>query len=128
MPTTSRVFQLEVRSGTWHPEAEDGPPLFVQAFAEAGRAAQIPGPLLRMPEGTTVHVIVANKLKMKTTVYGLNTRPCDAAAGVEILPAKATNSRLPPVHRELITTGHGRPRFSRPARRGWCSPCGPTRN
>ncbi len=82
-------LQLEVRSGTWHPEAEDGPPLFVQAFAEAGRAAQIPGPLLRMPEGTTVHVIVANKLKMKTTVYGLNTRPCDAAAGVEILPGES---------------------------------------
>jgi FtsP/CotA-like multicopper oxidase with cupredoxin domain len=76
--------QLELRSGTWHPEAEDGPPLFVQAFGEAGLAAQIPGPMLRMPEGTTVHVTVTNKLKMKATVYGLNTRPCDAAAGVEI--------------------------------------------
>ena len=81
--------QLELRSGTWHPEAEDGPPLFVQAFGEAGRAAQIPGPMLRMHEGTTIHVTVANKLKMKTTVYGLNTRPCDAAAGVEILPGES---------------------------------------
>jgi FtsP/CotA-like multicopper oxidase with cupredoxin domain len=76
--------QLEVRSGAWRPEAEDGPQLFVQAFGEAGRAAQIPGPMLRMPEGTTVHVAVTNKLKMKTTVYGLNTRPGDAMAGVEI--------------------------------------------
>src|ERR1039457_3949002 len=32
--------QLEIRSGTWHPEAEDGPQLFVQAFGEAGSAEQ----------------------------------------------------------------------------------------
>ena len=76
--------QLELRSGAWRPEADDGPQLFVQAFGEAGRAAQIPGPMLRMSEGTTVHATVTNKLKMKATVYGLNTRPCDAAAGVEI--------------------------------------------
>src|ERR1700690_4377963 len=56
--------QLELRSGTWHPEAEDGPRLFVQAFGEAGQAAQIPGPMLRMPEGATVHATVTNKMKM----------------------------------------------------------------
>src|ERR1022692_1897854 len=76
--------QLELRTGAWHPEADDGPRLFVQAFGEAGRAAQIPGPLLRMPEGTAIHVTVTNKLKMKATLFGLNTRPGDAAAGVEI--------------------------------------------
>jgi FtsP/CotA-like multicopper oxidase with cupredoxin domain len=75
---------LELHSGTWRPEAEDGPQLFVQAFGEAGHAAQIPGPMLRMPEGTTVHVTATNKLKMKATVYGLNTRPGDAKTGVEI--------------------------------------------
>ena len=76
--------QLELRSGAWRPEADDGPQLFVQAFGEAGRAAQIPGPMLRMPEGTTVRATVTNKLKIKATVYGLNTRPCDATAGVEV--------------------------------------------
>jgi FtsP/CotA-like multicopper oxidase with cupredoxin domain len=63
--------QLELREGAWRPEADDGPQLFVQAFGEAGRAAQIPGPMLRMTEGTRVHVTVANKLKIKGTVYGL---------------------------------------------------------
>ena len=76
--------QLELRSGAWRPEAEDGPQLFVQAFGEVARAAQIPGPMLRMPEGTTVHATVTNKLKMKATVYGLNTRPGDENASVEI--------------------------------------------
>ena len=77
-------LQLELRSGAWRPEADDGPQLFVQAFGEAGHAAQIPAPLLRMPEGTTVHAAVANKLAMKATVYGFNTRPGDANAGTEI--------------------------------------------
>jgi manganese oxidase len=77
--------RLELRKGVWYPEADNGPQLFVQAFAESGSsAAQIPGPLLRMPEGATVRATVTNKLKMKATFYGLNTRPGDDNTGVEI--------------------------------------------
>jgi manganese oxidase len=75
---------LELRSGAWRPEAEDGPQLFVQTFGEAGREAQIPGPMLRMREGTTIHATVTNKLKIKATVYGFTTRPANAETGVEI--------------------------------------------
>src|SRR5208282_3225449 len=78
--------QLELRTGAWRAEADDGPQLFVQAFGEAGRPSQIPGPLLRMPVGTTVHVTVTNKLEEKATVYGLNTRPGDAKAGIALAP------------------------------------------
>jgi len=67
--------RLEIRSGIWHPEAAEGPRLYVQAFGEEGHPAQIPGPMLRMPEGTKVHVTVANKLDTAATVHGLNTRP-----------------------------------------------------
>ena len=81
--------QLEIRTGTWHPEAEDGPELYVQAFGETEHPAQIPGPLLRMPEGTTVRATVTNKLKIKATVYGLNTRPADPNVGVEIPPGES---------------------------------------
>src|SRR5580704_13464390 len=81
-------LQLELRSGAWRPEADDGPQLFVQAFGEAGHATQIPGPMLRMPEGTTVHATVTNKLNLKATVYGFNTRPGEADAGVEIPAGK----------------------------------------
>jgi FtsP/CotA-like multicopper oxidase with cupredoxin domain len=66
---------LEIRDGVWHAEAENGPKLYVQAFGEAGHPSQIPGPMLRMPLGTEVHVTVANKLQTKATVHGLNTRP-----------------------------------------------------
>lgn len=78
------TVHLELRKGVWHVEAEDGPKLFVQAFGEVGHPAQIPGPLLRMPTGTTVHVTVTNKLKKKATVYGLNSRPGDPKAGIEL--------------------------------------------
>jgi FtsP/CotA-like multicopper oxidase with cupredoxin domain len=76
--------KLELRRGAWRAEAEDGPQLFVQAFGEVGHATEIPGPLLRMTEGTTVHATVTNTLKLKATVYGLNTRPGDENAGVEV--------------------------------------------
>ncbi len=78
------TVHLELREGIWHPEAEDGPALFVQAFGENAHPAQIPAPMLRMPTGTTVHVTITNQLEMKATVFGLNTRPGDTTAGVEL--------------------------------------------
>ena len=69
--------QLDIVQGAWHPEAEDGPRLNLLAFGETGHPAQIPGPLLRVPQGTTIYVKVANKLNAKATVHGLNTRPGD---------------------------------------------------
>ena len=83
------TLNLELRNGAWHPEAEDGPVLFVQAFGEVGRPAQIPGPLVRIPAGTTLQVKVRNKLSMKATVYGLNTRPGDSKAGIELAPGES---------------------------------------
>ncbi|MGA1999638.1 MAG: multicopper oxidase domain-containing protein [Terriglobales bacterium] len=81
--------QLEIVQGAWHAEAEDGPRLNLQAFGEAGHPAQIPGPLLRVPQGTTIHVTVANKLKTKATVHGLNTRPGDDQDALEIPPGES---------------------------------------
>jgi FtsP/CotA-like multicopper oxidase with cupredoxin domain len=82
--------ELEIRNGRWHAEAGDGPPLFVLAFGEVGQPTQIPGPMLRMPEGTTVHVKVTNKLKKKATVYGLNQRSGNVKeTGIELAPGES---------------------------------------
>ncbi|MGH9521067.1 MAG: multicopper oxidase domain-containing protein [Terriglobales bacterium] len=78
--------QLEIVDGVWHAEAEDGPPLFVQAFREVGQTAQVPGPLFRVAENTTVHVTVTNKLLKPATVYGFVTRPATEDPGIEIAP------------------------------------------
>ncbi|HVI08851.1 MAG TPA: multicopper oxidase domain-containing protein [Candidatus Binatia bacterium] len=83
------TVHLEIRSGTWHAEAADGPPLYVHAFAEAGKPLSIPGPLLRVPVGTTLKVTVDNKYKKPATVFGLNTRPGDPKAGIAIPPGES---------------------------------------
>ncbi len=82
------TLQLELRNGAWRAEADDGSQLFLPAFAEAGHPAQIPGPLLRMPSGTTAHVKVTNKLDSKATVFGLNTRPGDPKDGFDLAPGE----------------------------------------
>lgn len=83
------TLHLEIRSGVWRAESDDGPKLFVQAFGEVGQAAQIPGPMIRVPVGTTICVSVANKFEKKATVYGLNTRPGDSKAAIELAPGES---------------------------------------
>lgn len=59
------TVRLEARTGVWHPEADDGPGLVVQAFAEEGHAAQNPGALIRVPEGTEIRVTVRNSISLQ---------------------------------------------------------------
>jgi FtsP/CotA-like multicopper oxidase with cupredoxin domain len=49
----------------------------VYAFGEHGKAAQIPGPMVRVPEGTHIRASVRNQLAKRMYVHGLCTRPCD---------------------------------------------------
>jgi FtsP/CotA-like multicopper oxidase with cupredoxin domain len=65
---------LEARLVTWRPGGEAGPTFTVHAFAERGRDAQIPGPLLRVPVGTTVRVRLRNTLSRELRVAGLGAR------------------------------------------------------
>jgi FtsP/CotA-like multicopper oxidase with cupredoxin domain len=82
-------LKLEVVDAQWFPEAEDGPSVVMQAFAEDGRAPEIPGPMIRVPEGTVIRVAVHNTLDAELIVHGLHARP---AANDDVLriPAGAT--------------------------------------
>ncbi len=62
---------LELRNATWLPNGDSGIALAVEAFAEAGHDASIPGPLLRVPSGTEMHVSVHNLLNVRAVVRGL---------------------------------------------------------
>ena len=53
-------LDLEVRTGNWYPESHDGIPIRVHAFAEAGKPLQLPGPLIRVPEGTLIKATIRN--------------------------------------------------------------------
>jgi manganese oxidase len=87
------TVRLEAREGEWHPDRDADPGLVVRAFAEAGKPALVPGPLLRVPEGTEIRATVHNTLARDTLVVrGLSTRGLSArgaAAGEDTL-------RVPP--------------------------------
>ena len=82
-------LRLEARVGRWFPEADDGPSVEVQAFGEAGRPLQIPGPLVRVPAGTEVRATVHNALDSTLVLTGLFDRP-RSPAGRPAAPLGAT--------------------------------------
>ncbi len=81
------TLRLVVQAGRWYPEGEHGPAIPVQAFGEEGRAPQIPGPMIRVPEGTEIRVAVRNGIPGATlVVHGLTRRPADAGDSL-VVPA-----------------------------------------
>ena len=68
------TLHLEIRPALWYPEKDGGPHLTVGAFAEEGHAPQIPGPLIRVPEGTEISATVRNLLDHTIYIHGLAPR------------------------------------------------------
>lgn len=71
-------LRLELSAAVWYPEDEAGGRVDVYAFGEEGRAPQIPGPLIRVPQGTQIHVRIHNTLPLAAKIYGLHQRPGDS--------------------------------------------------
>jgi manganese oxidase len=70
------ALRLEARMAEWHPQGDDAPGAVIPVFAEIGRPAQVPGPLIRVPGGTNVTVTVRNLIPNATlTIHGLHSRP-----------------------------------------------------
>ena len=83
-------LKLDIVEAAWFPEAESGPSVMMQAFAEVGRAPEIPGPMIRVPEGTEIHVTIHNSLPdSEVVVRGLHARPA-TTDDVVTIPAGAT--------------------------------------
>lgn len=87
------TLHLEIVETIWYPQQEGGPNLHVNAFAEEGRAPQIPGPLLRVPEGTMIHATVRNRLPVPMFVQGLHERP-GPNAPLEVAPGATREVRF----------------------------------
>lgn len=78
------VVRLEARLAMWYPNGEEQPGAPIPVFAEMGRPAQVPGPLIRAPGGTDVTIIVRNALPGDTlTIHGLHSRPAVGAQFVD---------------------------------------------
>jgi FtsP/CotA-like multicopper oxidase with cupredoxin domain len=64
-------LDLQITAGIWHPDAENDPGVDVLAIGEVGRPASVPGPLIRVPKGTTVRTTLRNTLSESMMVFGL---------------------------------------------------------
>ena len=87
------TVRLEARVGQWHPDKDSDPGIMMKAFAVEGGPLQIPGPMIRVPEGTEVRAIVRNRLDGDPlAVHGLYSRPGKPGAPgtVESIPSGET--------------------------------------
>ena len=74
------TVRLEARQGEWHPDGDTDPGINVLAFAIPGGPLQIPGPLIRVTEGTEVRVYVRNRLeKEPLTLHGMSAKTTAAS-------------------------------------------------
>jgi FtsP/CotA-like multicopper oxidase with cupredoxin domain len=78
------TVRLVARPAAWHPEGKSGCGIRVHAFAEDGKPARIPGPLLRVRLGTEVRVLLRNELGLPLTMRGLFERK-PAAQAVDLM-------------------------------------------
>lgn len=82
------TLHLVLQQADWYPEADTGPSMKVYAFGEEGKAPQVPGPLIRVPERTEVRVTLRNLLPNAAVVYGLHQHPGDAKDVVQVAPGE----------------------------------------
>ena len=78
------TIRLEAREGEWHPDGEAAPGLVVRAFGEKGKRLSVPGPMVRVPEGTEIHAFITNTLSEPLVVNGLAPRGIAAADSTQI--------------------------------------------
>ena len=84
---------LDLRMARWYPEAADGAFIEAPVLGETGRPPQVPGPLLRVPEGTTIVARLTNALTDSTvTWFGLSTRL--GVDSVLVRPGETTTVRF----------------------------------
>ncbi len=89
------TIHLTIANAAWHPYAEDGPWLPTQSFQEEGKAPSIPGPMIRVTEGTEIHAYVKNSSRfLPLRVHGLHTRPGDPKDVLVVGPGETKEVRF----------------------------------
>jgi len=84
----TQVIDLRIRMGSWSPDRDRRPePFILPAFAEGTGAPTIPGPMIRVPTGTRVHVRLRNELTDRSVLlHGLQAHPATAEDTIWIAP------------------------------------------
>jgi manganese oxidase len=87
------VLRLTLRTVDWHLLGDDLPGFTLLAFAEEGKPATIPGPLIRVRVGTPVRVIVHNPLNDTLVIRGFSERAA-ARDSTVTLPSGTTTTNF----------------------------------
>ena len=69
---------LDIVESAWKPEGDDDPEVPVLAFAEHGKGPTVPGPLIRVPQGTEIRVTLTNRVDSAITIGGLRPGVSDS--------------------------------------------------
>jgi FtsP/CotA-like multicopper oxidase with cupredoxin domain len=84
------TIRLEARQGEWHPDGDREPGVVVEVFGEEGGPLQIPGPMIRVPEGTEIRAFVRNSLDGPNLVmHGLYDRAPSAGPATDTVVVAA---------------------------------------
>jgi manganese oxidase len=81
-------LRLTLNEGRWYPEEETAGHRDVYAFAEEGHAPQSSGPLIRVPQGTQIHLSIHNMLPLAAKIHGLHSHPGDAKDAATLAPGE----------------------------------------
>jgi FtsP/CotA-like multicopper oxidase with cupredoxin domain len=87
------TIALDVVESVWKPEGEDDPEVPVLAFAERGKAPTVPGPMIRVPQGTDVRVTLRNRVDTSITIGGFRPGVSDAPDSLTIAPGQTRELR-----------------------------------
>jgi manganese oxidase len=88
------TVRLVARAAAWRPDGPNGCALAVRAFAEEGRPARVPGPMIRVTAGTEVRATVRNALPTPIWVRGLQDRNARILDSVEVAPGATRDFRF----------------------------------
>ncbi len=84
---------LDIRLARWYPEGESGDVVEAPVIGEAGRAPQVPAPLIRVRQGTIVVARITNALTDSAVTWrGLNSKP--GVDSVTLRPGETTTRRF----------------------------------
>ena len=84
---------LDIRLARWYPEGESGDVVEAPVIGEAGRAPQVPAPLIRVRQGTIVVARITNALTDSAVTWrGLNSKP--GVDSVTLRPGETTMRRF----------------------------------
>lgn len=89
------TVRLELKEGAWHPDADDAPAIPALTITEEGAPPSMPGPMIRVVEGTRIHVYLKNTQLFPVFVHGLHQRPGDAKDAVQVNPMETKEFDFP---------------------------------